>query len=952
MTPETANMDAGAQPHGGEKQSASSLIRTPDQRLRVFISSTLDELANERVAARNAITQLRLTPIFFEQGARPYPPRDLYRAYLAQSDIFIGLYWERYGWVAPAMTISGLEDEHRLAQGKPTLMYVKYPASKREPRLQELINTIRNGDGISYRKFSTPDELQTLIADDLALLLTERFSGPQTSPFIQPALALPAQLPLLTSPLIDRHTEFAQVCSLLRQEDVSLITLTGPGGVGKTRLAIQVAREVREAFSDGVAFVSLETLTDPAEIIPTIARAFGIPEIDGRSPRESLIQFLSRKQFLLVLDNAEQLISSAPLAAQILARAPRLKILVTSREGLRVRGEQIVPLAPLQLPGMERRPGPQELLTIPAVALFVARAQEARPDFVLTEENAEAVVEICRQLDGLPLALELAAARLSLLTPTTLLAHLERPLHVLTHGARDLPTRQRTLRDTLAWSYDLLSEEDKALFRQLAVFAGGFTLEEAQALALAGQTPPAPDEQGDIVLEELAELVDKSLVIPLDTVAGFPRFRMLVTIRQYALEQLEASGERADQQKRHADMFLRLTEQASLRLYLPERDTWIQRLDDEDGNLRAALAWCLPETEEDLVNQGSPSSQEGMHLRRELGLSIAGHLSWYWFLQSRLQEGRFWLERALARTDHTHPTLALGRALNGAANLAVAQGDMLSAEAWAQEGKEIFQTLGDQTWSAYIHVVLGATYIGQGKPAQAHDILEEGLKLYHEAGSPIDTEFTEFDAAVMHYLGRAARVQGDLEQARTNYEQSLVLYRQIGDTLGIGMLLNALGSVAAAQGDDATAQELFAQSVPLVRTTGDRYDVANIQVEVGLTMVRQGDITRGQDLLLQGLRLWRDIGPRTGIAMALSGIAEVAAATGQSERAGRLFGAARLLYSPNRRLQSDHATIDLEQSIARAREQLDSEAFSSGWNTGQSLSEEQAIADALDGPKL
>ena len=630
----------------------------------------------------------------------------------------------------------------------------------------------------------------------------------------------------------------------------------------------------------------------------------------------------------------------------MLALAPRLKLLMTSREGLRVRGEQIVSLAPLQLPDIHRRPVPQELLKIPAVALFVARAQEARPDFILTQENAEAVVEICRRLDGLPLALELAAASLSLLTPTALLAHLTRPLQVLTHGARDLPTRQHTLRDTLAWSYDLLSEDDKVLFRQLAVFAGGFTLEGAQALSLAGQTMPASDAQKDIVLEELAELVDKSLVIPLDTIAGSPRFRMLVTIRQYALEQLDASGERADQQKRHADIFLRLAEQASPHLYLPERDTWIQRLDDEDGNLRAALAWCLPETEEDLLNQDAPPSQEGTQLRRELGLSLAGHLSCYWFLQSRLQEGRVWLERALTRANHAHPTLALGRALNGAAILAVAQGDMPSAEAWAQEGKEVFQTLGDRTWIVYIlHLVLGAIRIGQGKPAQAREILEEGLKVYHEAGSPIGTAF---DASIAHYLGRAARVQGDLEQARANYEQGLALYRQIGDTLGVAVLLNALGSVAAAQGDDATAQELFAQSVPLVRTTGDRYDLANVQVEVGLTMVRQGDITRGQDLLLQGLRLWRDIGPRTGIAMALSGLAEVAAATGQSERAGRLFGAARLLYSPNRRLLSDNATIDLEQSIARAREQLDGEAFSSGWNTGQAMSEEQAIADALD----
>src|SRR6266700_1671048 len=611
-----------------------TLIRTPEQRVRVFVSSTLDELAPERAAAREAITQLRLTPVLFESGARPYPPRELYRAYLAQSDIFLGLYWQRYGWVAPTMQVSGLEDEYQLSGGKPKLIYVKTPAPEREPRLQALLDRIRTEDAASYQKFATPEELCEQIANDLALLLTERFTSPPQAPV--PARL--AQSPVPRSRLIDREQERAQAQALLQREDVGLVTLTGPGGVGKTRLAMQVAADLAPRFTDGVAFISLAALKDPTLVVPTVARGLGVSQTGDDSLDERLLAYLQPRDVLLVLDNFEQLVAAAPLAAQTLELATRLKLLVTSRASLRVRDEQIVPVPPLTLPDPGHIPDLEHLVQIPAVALFVARAREARPDFTLTSENAAPIVETCQRLDGLPLALELAAAVLSLLSPAALLARLEHRLPLPSRGARDLPERQQTLRNTIAWSYDLLEAGEQQLFRRLSVFAGGFTLEVVQAVCVfeAFETSSPAQADDGAVLEQLAHLLDKSLVQAQQSTGGEPRFTLLETIREYATEQLAASGEEATLQQRYAHYFLKLAEEVEPHLSSPEGDIWLERLEREDANLRAALAW-------------SKADQDAV----ETGLRLAGVLYYYWFLLGSLREGRTWLEEMLARTART-----------------------------------------------------------------------------------------------------------------------------------------------------------------------------------------------------------------------------------------------------------------------------------------------------------
>ena len=456
------------------------VIRTPDRRLRVFVSSTLGELADERRAVSRAIEALRLTPVMFELGARPYSPREVYQQYLAQSDVFIGLYWQRYGQPAPGMQVSGLEEEFDLSGALPRLLYVKAPATGRDPRLGDLLARIQDDASASYRHFRTPAELGRLVRDDLAVLLSERFAaaaGQAAAAVPSPAGARgPRPLPVSTTSLLGRERAVDEVAGLLGRPEVRLVTLTGPGGVGKTRLAVAVGERLRDRFGAGTAFVPLDSVTDSGQVLAAIGRAAGADLAGAGAPLEALAETFGDGAWLLVLDNLEQVVQVAPDLGELLARCPGVAILATSRTVLGLRAEREYPVPPLALPADPGTASVAEVAASPAVALFVDRARAVRPGFALTEGNAAAVAEICRRLEGVPLAIELAAARTRLLDPPALLDRLAASLDALGTGAVDLPERQRTLRATVEWSVGLLADAERSLLEVTAVFTDGWTI--------------------------------------------------------------------------------------------------------------------------------------------------------------------------------------------------------------------------------------------------------------------------------------------------------------------------------------------------------------------------------------------------------------------------------------------------------------------------------------------
>jgi predicted ATPase len=566
------------------------IIRTPDQRLRVFVSSTMGELADERRAVSRAISALRLTPVMFELGARPHPPQDVYRAYLAQSDVFVGLYWQRYGWVGPDMEISGLEDELDLAGDLPRLLYVKGPAPDREPKLAAMLARIADEAADSYRHFRSAAELGRLVRDDLATLLSERFAaGPPGAPEPAPARSRPADgqgprpLPVGTTSLVGREQAIGEVAALAGQPGVRLVTLTGPGGIGKTRLAVAVGERLRDRFSAGTVFVPLASVTDPAGVLAGVGRAAGAGMTGESVPLDGLAEMLSGGTWLLILDNLEQVVEMARDFDELLARCPGLTILATSRTVLGLRAEREYPVRPLGLPPATAGVPAAELAASPAVALFVDRARAVHPGFALTEASATAVAEICRRLEGLPLAIELAAARTRLLDPGALLDRLAASLDALGTGAADLPERQHTLRATVEWSVGLLEEAERALLETEAVFVDGWTVEAAARVA-------SLDENRAL---ELTEALARHSLIYLDSTDLGPRPRMLETIRAFVAERLSARPDAAEIERRHASYYCTLAQQAERPLRSTGWSEWAARLQAEAGNLGAAVRWYL-----------------------------------------------------------------------------------------------------------------------------------------------------------------------------------------------------------------------------------------------------------------------------------------------------------------------------------------------------------------------
>ncbi|HEY7122373.1 MAG TPA: tetratricopeptide repeat protein [Ktedonobacterales bacterium] len=679
----------------------------------------------------------------------------------------------------------------------------------------------------------------------------------------------PHNLPVPLTLLVGRESDVTRATRLLERKEVRLLTLTGPSGVGKTRLGLQVADDLLERFDDGVWLVELAAIRDPALIAPSIAQALGLREAAGQAPPDLLKTALREQQRLLLLDNFEQVAQAAPLVAELLGACPRLKVLVTSRAALHLRGEQELPLVPL---GQEA-----------AVTLFLQRAQAVQPDLDLTVENIQAAGAICRHLDGLPLAIELAAARVKVLPPQALLERLKSRLPLLTGGPLDLPERQRTMRDAVAWSYALLNPAEQQIFRRLAVFSGGSTLEAAAAICheAEGGAPPATWET--IVLEELTALVDHSLISS-EMAAGKPRFTLLEIIREYALERLEESSEAETLRRRHLEYYTSLAEEAAhIRANQDARDTLLAK---EFANVRAALEWAREHGE---------SAQ---------GLRLASACGRVWYFRGMLSEAQQWLDEFLALDacagERAAPGAARVQALYGACRIALDQGSYDRVETLSREGLALAKQADDQSGMGNALAMLAAVAEARGNLAEASALYEEGLAYCRDAGDSGGT------TRILSSLGHIERATGQLERARVHFEEILAHARKIGLTWGIANSLVSLGHIAREQGDHQRALVLYREGLALHQTMGNN--------------------------------VW--------IAWCLEGMAATLCDLRQFERAARLCGIADALRASTRALRPPAEQEHYEQLLARVREALGEEAFASVWAAGDALSLKEAVIAA------
>lgn len=771
-------------------------------------------------------------------------------------------------------------------------------------------------------------------------------------------------LVLPRSPLIGRATEVAVAQHLLLQEQIGLLTLTGPGGIGKTRLALQVAANLLDHFVDGVYFVSLAPISDPELVSATIAQTLGVREAPGRSMQESLQDYLRDKQILLVLDNFEQILAAASLVSVLLTECRCLKVLVTSRATLHLYGEQEFPVAPLALPDAKEPVTSQSEFA--AIDLFCQRARAVKPDFVLTATNAADVVKLCIGLDGLPLAIELAAARIKLFSPSALFARLNERLTLLTGGAHDLPIRQRTLRDEIAWSYDLLNPDEQKLFRRLAVFVGGFTLEAAQAVG---------NVDGDLkidVLDGVATLVDQSLLKHLEQTGDQPRYGTLETIHEYALAQLAAQGEAEAIQRQHAGFFLALAEEAEPKLRGAEQVIWLQRLEANYANLQAALAWSL-RPDETVDNSDC-----------KLGLELVGVLSWFWHIRARYSEARHWYDRALAFSDRGEDSATRAYALQGAGVAAQMQGDFAHARRCLAESLALWQNLENRWGMAYTQAWLALAHHVPGDREPAHRLAEASVALFRELDDSWGIAFA------LNALGPVIRRTGDYAKARSLLEESVMRFRLLSDTFGVADSINELAGVAYEQGDPQAVRTLleeveitlaahplldnkffragalltlgtiarqqadngastayFVQGLTVARDAGNQSFVASACQHLGLLTQQQGDDTQAIAYLRTSLELaWAAMGPIENLA-SLIGCIAVAAHRQQWERAAQLAGAVENLRtnldSPFTRLQ----TADYERSSAPVRARCSETLVATAWARGRTMTLAEAITYAL-----
>lgn len=694
----------------------------------------------------------------------------------------------------------------------------------------------------------------------------------------------PTNLPVPLTRLIGRQKELAAVKDYFCTHDLHLVTITGPPGIGKTRFALELATQLNEDFDDGIFLVALASIGNPDLVVPTIARALGLEENDSRPIFQALIEFLHDKRMLLLLDNFEQVVGAAVQVADLLTACPTLKMLVTSREALHIRGEQQFPLSPLEFPAPTEQPL-SAITQYPAVALFLERAHAVKPDLTISNHDLEDIAVICSALDGLPLAIELAAAHANLLSPREIRARMQHRLEFLTHGPRDLPARHRTLRHAIAWSHDLLDANEGTLFARLAVFAGGWTLEAAQTICGNGLE----------IGREMQSLLDKSLVRRDEGGMDNTRLTMLETIREYALERLRESAEESRVRDRHLDYFLALAEEGEPELHGPHQSEWLDRLERERDNLRAALDWA---------QQAENSTEKGLRL--------AGALWWFWYTRGYHTEALERYHQVLTRSEG-FATPARAKALNAA---------------------------------GFMHAV-------QGNSAAARQLLDEALALASAQQDKLNS------AWALHILAREALSQDDYAGARSLASKALELWRELRAAWGIADSLNSLGEMAFLQGDDEQARMWYEEAVIMFRKLQDQDLLALPLRRLGQIALHQGNHARAIAMCKESLALNVQVGNQQGISACLAALAGAAASLGQTgppghrseylHRAACLFGAAAAFLSMSRSRLGRIDRAEYEKNIEIVRHLLGEQAFAEAMADGQAMSPWQALSFALKG---
>jgi predicted ATPase/DNA-binding CsgD family transcriptional regulator len=761
------------------------------------------------------------------------------------------LYWRAYRKREGKLhrVYLGKSDELTLERLQTTAALLANTLAREKPRaVSEQIEDTKLPLAESSHKHARVQFLTQTASNQKATRPTDR---PKSRPFFN--------LPITPTPLIGREQERTAIRALLQSSEGRLLTLTGTGGVGKTRLSLEIARVSSGDFTDGICFVGLAATNDSTRVLPLIAQGLGLWEAVDRPLLEQVQDYLRERHLLLLLDNFEQVITAAPLLERLLTSCPHLQILITSRAPLHLSDEREFVVSPLAVPPLSELPALTTLSQVAAVRLFVVRAQAVQANWQLTRANAPIVAEICTRLGGLPLAVELAAARIRLLPPRTLLKRLEQPLDILTRGADDLP-RQRTMRNTIQWSYDLLTSDEQRLFRRLSIFVGGFTLQDAEALCA---TFPSASDADNTVLDNLTSLVENNLIQPPTQDEENPRLDMLQVVREYGLERLQGEGEAEYTRQMHALYYLDFAERAEVSLKGKRQSEWLTHLDGEQENLRAALRWSID------------------CQKTSLALRFCSALWWFWLSRGELREGHRWLETTLNLPSDLAETKLRARALCGAGHLAFRLDENTKAREWLEESVALCRQGDDQQTLIQALAYLGESVCEQGNVEAGRTLLQESVALARQIGD------LWLCASSLLILGRVIWLHGNHAGARAHIEESLLLFQRIGDKQGISRASYRLSGFLLDQGDLMRSIELMRQSLALAREINDRVNIVLSLCQLGYQIGVQGDRAEQTTLLEEGLVLAHDIGYKAGTMTALSYLAQAAQLGGDFTRAAQ-----------------------------------------------------------------